>query len=115
MSNELRIAIVTGGNKGIGYETVRGLIKSKSFDKIYLTSRNTKLGHMAVEKLNAEESTTLCYHQLDVSSMDSINNFAVYIKEKYGGVQALVQNAGIAVAPNMDKTEYPLTNQVYDS
>ena len=46
-----KVAIVTGGNKGIGYETVRGLIKSKQFETVYLTARNENLGKDAVKIL----------------------------------------------------------------
>ena len=51
-----KIAIVTGGNKGIGYETVRGLAKSGKFDIVYLTARNVELGNVAAAKLNEEEN-----------------------------------------------------------
>ena len=46
-----KIAIVTGGNKGIGYETVRGLVKSGQFEKVYLTARNNKLGEGRIRKM----------------------------------------------------------------
>ena len=48
------VAIVTGGNKGIGYEIVRGLIRSKKFGTIYLTARSDARGKAAVDVLNRE-------------------------------------------------------------
>ena len=48
-----RIGIVTGGGKGIGYETVRGLAKSGKLDVVYLTARNTEQGEKATAQLNA--------------------------------------------------------------
>ena len=46
-----KIAIVTGANKGIGYETVRGLVQSNQFDTVYLTARHYGRGREAFEKL----------------------------------------------------------------
>lgn len=45
-----RVAIVTGGNKGIGYAIVQGLAKDFKGD-VYLTARNPKLGMESVTKL----------------------------------------------------------------
>ena len=45
----MRIAIVTGANKGIGLETCRALAKSGQFKTVYLTSRNVELGQAAIK------------------------------------------------------------------
>ena len=54
-----KIAIVTGGNKGIGYETVRGLVKSGQFEKVYLTARNNKLGEGRVRNFFFRKNRTI--------------------------------------------------------
>lgn len=89
-----KIAVVTGGNKGIGYAIVKGLLE-KYDGTVYLTSRDEKRGKEAVEKLkklglNAE------FHQLDIDTQQSVITFRDYIKEKYGGLDLLVNNAAIA-------------------
>jgi len=89
-----RVAIVTGSNKGIGFAIVRGLCRQFKGD-VYLTSRNTKLGQEAVKLLQAEGLRPK-YHQLDITSEDSISKLAGFMKSKYGGVDVLVNNAGIA-------------------
>ena len=100
-----RVAVVTGGNKGIGYEVVRGLVRSKQFGRVYLTARNDDLGKAAVDALRAEESADcIDFHPLDVTSQNSITTFAHFITEKHGGLDVLVQNAGIAPMPNDDQT-----------
>ena len=92
-----KIAIVTGGNKGIGYETVRGLAKSSKFDVVYLTARNVELGTLAVAKLNEEENINqVVFHQLDITNELSISTFASFISTEHGGFDVLVQNAGVA-------------------
>jgi len=95
-----RVAVVTGGNKGIGYEIVRGLVRSDKFDKVYLTARNENLGKVAVNTLRLEESANcIDFHPLDVSNPNSISTFADFITAKHAGLDVLVQNAGIAPLP----------------
>ncbi len=90
----MRVAIVTGSNKGIGLAIVRGMCRQFDGD-VYLTSRNSQLGEEAV-KLLKDEGLEPKYHQLDITSEDSIAKLAVFIMEKYGGVDVLINNAGIA-------------------
>merc|ERR1711962_1646180 len=91
-----KVAIVTGGNKGIGYAIVRGLMKSGQFEFVYLTARNSDFGKAAVEKLNSEEESKCHFHQLDVSDANSITAIKNYMVEKHSGFDVLVQNAGFA-------------------
>ena len=103
-----RVAIVTGANKGIGFETVRGLIRSKKFAFVYLTARNSVLGIESREKLAKEEKTeftaTLRFQHLDISDKNSITNFAKFIKDTHGGfdvLSKLVRKKGIKITPEM--------------
>ena len=48
----VKVAVVTGSNKGIGYEIVRGLLQQKFEGDVFLTSRSEERGLEAVEKLN---------------------------------------------------------------
>lgn len=91
-----KVAIVTGGNKGIGYEIVRSLMKSEKFEFVYLTARNVELGEAAVAKLNSEEKSKCHFHQLDVTDAASIEKLHQFIVEKHSGFDVLVQNAGFA-------------------
>jgi len=90
----MKVAVVTGGNKGIGFGVVRALCKK--FDGVvYLTSRDEKLGKAAVEELK-QEGLSPSYHQFDILSTESILNFKNHLLEEHGGVDVLVNNAGIA-------------------
>ena len=92
-----QIAIVTGGNKGIGYETVRGLAKSSKFDLVYLTARNVELDTLAVAKLNEEENINhVVFHQLDITNELSMSTIASFISTEHGGFDVLIQNAALA-------------------
>ncbi|XP_045456657.1 carbonyl reductase [NADPH] 1-like [Melitaea cinxia] len=93
-----KVAVVTGANKGIGFAIVRGLCKR--FDGVvYLTSRNEKRGKDAVAALE-NEGLRPKYHQLDITSTQSLQVFHDYIKEKYGYIDVLVNNAGIMFKSN---------------
>lgn len=89
-----RIAVVTGGNKGIGYAIVKELC-SKFDGRVYLCARDEGRGLAAVEELK-KLGLSPSYHQLDIDNQDSINKFAVYIKNTYGGLDCLVNNAAMA-------------------
>jgi len=90
-----RVAVVTGANKGIGFYIVKLLCRSQTQDIVYLTARDEQRGQAAVEALK-QEGCQAAFHQLDLDSQASIDQFAQYIKEKYGGLDVLVNNAGIA-------------------
>ncbi|CAG9569839.1 unnamed protein product [Danaus chrysippus] len=93
-----KIAVVTGANKGIGFAIVRGLCKR--FDGIvYLTSRDENRGAEAVAELE-KEGLNPKYHQLDITEPKSVEVFRDYVKEKYGGIDVLVNNAAIAFKGN---------------
>ncbi|CAH1238304.1 CBR1 [Branchiostoma lanceolatum] len=105
-----RVAVVTGSNKGIGFEIVRGLCKQ--FDGIvYLTARNEKLGQEAVQKLKSE-GLNPSFHQLDITNEQSIQALKQHLQDKHGGLDVLVNNAGFAYS-GADKTPFGI--QAVDS
>ena len=93
-----RVAVVTGSNKGIGFEIVRRLCKEFDGD-VYLTARDTANGLKAVAQLEAEGLHPK-FHQLDITSQDSVANFEQYLVQTYGGLDVLVNNAGTAYKTN---------------
>jgi len=89
-----RIAVVTGANKGIGYGIMKELCAK--FDGIvYLTARDEGRGKAAQAELN-KLGFSPRFHQLDIDNQESIDKFAEYIKNTYGGLDVLVNNAAIA-------------------
>ncbi|XP_017767427.1 PREDICTED: carbonyl reductase [NADPH] 1-like [Eufriesea mexicana] len=89
-----RLAIVTGGNKGIGFAIVKQLCKQ--FDGVvYLTARDVTRGLNAIKQLE-EKNLKPKFHQLDVSDENSISTFRDYIEKNYEGIDILVNNAAIA-------------------
>ncbi len=66
-----RVAIVTGGNKGIGFGICQALPAMFEGGDVYLTARSVERGEEAVKKL-AAEGVTVKFHQLDVCDSASI-------------------------------------------
>ncbi len=65
-----QVAIVTGANRGIGFETSRQL--SQRGIRTILTSRDEAKGLSAQENL-LKEGIEVIYHQLDINDLDSIS------------------------------------------
>ncbi|KAM6956097.1 LOW QUALITY PROTEIN: carbonyl reductase [NADPH] 1 [Aplochiton taeniatus] len=104
-----KVAVVTGSNKGIGLAVVKALCKQFPGD-VYLTARDIGRGHAAVKELTNEGLRPL-FHQLDISDPSSVATATEFFKERYGGIDVLVNNAGIAYK-NADPTPFSLQAQV---
>lgn len=86
-----KIALVTGANRGIGFATVKELLK-KSYTVI-LTSRKEDSGMKAFSKL--EKYGDLHFHKLDVCDPESINAIKTFVENQFGRLDILINNAGI--------------------
>merc|ERR1712111_206591 len=93
-STIMKVAVVTGSNKGIGFAIVRALCKKFDGD-VYLTSRDEGRGKEAVEALK-KEGLNPKFHVLDIGNEETVVKLRDFMKEKYGGIDVLVNNAGIA-------------------
>lgn len=85
----MRVALVTGGNKGIGLEVCRALVDSGQFT-VLLTARDQRFGRFAAA------SVCCNFQQLDVTSDKSISECVEAVRAEHGGLDVLVNNAGIA-------------------
>lgn len=99
MSKSQKVAVVTGGNRGLGFEASRQLAKQEY--KVILTSRNEEKGKAAANKLQAEGLDVISY-PLDVTSDESSHNLAEFIRQQFGKLDVLVNNAGIAIDSQAD-------------
>lgn len=96
MNASKRVAVVTGANRGIGFETCRQLAKQGV--QVILTSRDEAKGKAAAENLQAE-GLDVKFYPLDVTSTDSIEHLAEFIRNEFGKLDILVNNAGILLDP----------------
>ena len=91
-----RIALVTGGNRGIGYAICRRLAQHDM--AVVLTARDASKGKAAVKTLQAA-GLQVEFHRLDVTSCRSIRACVAAVAERLGRIDVLVNNAGIMVDP----------------
>ncbi|XP_050369701.1 (+)-neomenthol dehydrogenase-like [Argentina anserina] len=89
-----RYAVVTGANKGIGYELVRQLACRGVV--VVLTARDEKRGREATAKLHHEHHlhANILFHQLDVTDTLSVQSLTNFIRDTFGRLDILVNNAG---------------------
>ena len=92
--NEQKVALITGANKGLGYETARQLGKQNV--KVLIGARDETRGREAAEKLQAEGFDAE-FILLDVSDEKTHEAAAKYVEEKHGKLDILVNNAGIVL------------------
>lgn len=82
-----KVALITGANRGIGFVVARQLQDAGM--QVILTARNIQKGKDAAETIDAD------FMELDVASWSSIHQLVRRVKEKYGKIDVLVNNAGI--------------------
>ncbi|BAT73174.1 carbonyl reductase [NADPH] 1 [Vigna umbellata] len=87
------IAVVTGGNRGIGFEISRQLADHGV--TVILTSRDASVGVESIKVLQEGGLQDVACHQLDLLDPSSISEFGDWLKENYGGLDILVNNAGV--------------------
>jgi NAD(P)-dependent dehydrogenase (short-subunit alcohol dehydrogenase family) len=104
MAKGKRIALVTGANKGIGFEVARQLAR-KGF-QVFLGARNEKGGEVAAEKLRTEGVKEgygeITFLKIDVSKPDGIRRAAEEFSRKSDRLDTLVNNAGILLDGDKD-------------
>ncbi len=90
MAENGRVALVSGGNRGIGLEVCRRLAEEGL--TVVLGSRDEEKGRRAAEGLPGNVAA----RQLDVSDAGSVGRLAASIEEDFGRLDVLVNNAGIS-------------------
>ncbi len=86
------VALISGANKGIGFETARGLGARKI--TVLVGARDQWRGQTAVEKLRAEGADAR-FVRLDVTDRATIERAAEWIGQEFGRLDILINNAGI--------------------
>jgi NAD(P)-dependent dehydrogenase (short-subunit alcohol dehydrogenase family) len=103
---EEKIALVTGGNRGIGFGLCRALAE-KGY-RVILTARNEKSGREKAQEL-ISQGLPVEFLPLDVDDEKSIQSALSSIKDRYGRLDVLVNNAGILLDRNAPPNKTLLT------
>ena len=86
-----RVALVSGGNRGIGLEICHQLAERDI--KVVMGSRDEEKGRAAAEGLEG----SVIAHQLDVADAGSVDRMAAFLEDEFGRLDVLVNNAGIGI------------------
>ncbi|MGE5523754.1 MAG: SDR family oxidoreductase [Rhodospirillaceae bacterium] len=91
-----RVALVSGGNRGIGYAICRALARKGCV--VILGARNAAEGRAAAEALQSD-GLNVEYRQLDVARDASVKSCVAAVMKRHGPIDILVNNAGVLVDP----------------
>jgi len=98
------LAIITGANTGLGFETARGLLRLGY--EVVITSRNSERGDKAVARLKSEfPDGQISALTLDLSDQSSVRAFAPSFIRTHKNWDVLVLNAGAKVLSNYRETD----------
>jgi NAD(P)-dependent dehydrogenase (short-subunit alcohol dehydrogenase family) len=92
MANEKKIALITGANKGLGFEMARQL--GQAGVRVVLAARDPQKGERAAEKLRGA-GVDAQFLKLDVTNKADHAAASSFLEEKFGRLDILINNAGI--------------------
>jgi NAD(P)-dependent dehydrogenase (short-subunit alcohol dehydrogenase family) len=99
------LAIVTGANTGLGFETALALV-AKGF-QVVVTSRDLAKGKDAIARINqAHPLASASTIQLDLASMESIERFGASFRNEFQNWDVLINNAGAKILPSYSETDF---------
>lgn len=115
MASNRLLVLITGANQGLGYYAAKQLSASGKYH-IFLGSRNFQKAEQAIEAMKTEKDSSPSNTgniepiQIDVSSDESIQAAADYVKQKHGYLDVLMLNAGISRAVGVESDLEPNAN-----
>jgi len=113
MSSSSNIVLITGANKGIGFEIAKQLGQHKGYH-ILVGSRDAALGAKAVETLQ-KDGLSVEAIAIDVADDKSIDAAAQTVKSKFGRLDVLINNAGISLDSHVnDPTGKTSIRSIYE-
>ncbi len=102
------VAVITGSSRGIGIGIAKKLLKNGFTVVLSARKESTE-----VEKLRNEYSEKAVFYPCDISQAESIEKLVSFVKEKFGKIDLLVNNAG--VAPKERKDILEITPEDFDA
>ncbi|KIW89629.1 uncharacterized protein Z519_09785 [Cladophialophora bantiana CBS 173.52] len=94
VAQQKTIILVTGGNTGIGYEIVKRLASDSPNNQVLMGCRDTQKGEEAVASMGAPINVNPI--QLDITDDQSIEHCFLAIRQHFGRLDVLINNAGTA-------------------
>ncbi|RDH77351.1 SDR family NAD(P)-dependent oxidoreductase [Mycolicibacterium moriokaense] len=99
-----RVAVVTGANSGLGYDTAAVLAGKGAH--VVLAVRNLDKGAEAADKIKAASpNAVVSLQELDLSSLDSVRRAADALRAAHPRIDLLINNAGVMYVPTRETTK----------
>ena len=99
-----RVAIVTGANSGLGYDTAAVLAAKGAH--VVLAVRNLDKGNEAVDRIRkASPNAVVALQELDLTSLDSVRKAADELRAAHPRIDLLINNAGVMYVPKRETTK----------
>ena len=99
-----RIAIVTGANSGLGYDTAAALAAKGAH--VVLAVRNLEKGNEAADRIKkASPNAVVAVQELDLTSLDSVRKAADELRAAHPRIDLLINNAGVMYVPTRETTK----------
>src|ERR1700760_3071566 len=93
-----RVAVITGANTGLGYETASALAAKGAH--VVLAVRNLEKGKVAADLIaRATPGASVAIQELDLTSLDSIRSAADQLRADHPAIDLLINNAGVMFTP----------------
>ena len=102
--------MILGGTKGVGKEILKSCLK-KGYN-VSFSGRNRDEGRALIESLKSENQ--LYFHEIDLNSIEEIENFYLQTIEKFGKIDALIVYAGITPVASILETEEDIYDSVFN-
>jgi NAD(P)-dependent dehydrogenase (short-subunit alcohol dehydrogenase family) len=99
-----RVAVVTGGNSGLGLETVRQLARAGA--RVVLACRDTSKGERALQQVKTMvHEADVSVAALDLANLASVRDFAERVRGDGAGLDLLINNAGVMAPPRRETAD----------
>ncbi|KIO29245.1 hypothetical protein M407DRAFT_70708 [Tulasnella calospora MUT 4182] len=92
-----KVVIVTGGNTGIGKQTIQVLLSKNA--KVYMAARSKAKAEAAIAELKTATGKDALFLQLDLADLDSITKSANEFMSKEPALHILFNNGGVMIPP----------------
>lgn len=99
----MRTVLITGANKGIGFEAARQLAQAGNF--VYIGSRDLIKGEQAADRLKAAGITNVAAIQIDITDLASVKRAKTELDSQVEALDVLINNAGISGERKQDIAE----------
>ena len=112
MEDRNKVALITGGSKGIGLGVAEAMVKENYH--VAITSRNKEEGEAAAAYLNNINGGDAAYFQVDVRDLDAQQKCVREILDQWGRIDVVIANAGVGHFASIDEMTAGQWNDVID-